>query len=64
MSKSKSTFLEVAAESKRKGDKVWAQAKQAEKEGDNGKATNLYNSARGYYATEKKAKESASKATD
>lgn len=60
MSKSKESLLKVAATSKAKGDKLWAQAKQAEQDGDPGKATNLFQSARMHYDTSKRAKKSAS----
>ena len=64
MAKTKKAYLNAAASAKKRGDKIWAQAKQAEKDGENGKATNLYESARTHYATEEKAKKSALSAPD
>ena len=62
MAKSKETYLKVAATAKKKGDKAWAKAKQAEKDGEEGKTANLYREAKKHYDTAERAKESAQNA--
>jgi len=64
MAKSKATFLKVAETSKKKGDWHWAQAKIAEKNGDDVAAYKHYRLAESNYATAQRARESAENATD
>ena len=59
MGKTQETYLKVVETSKRKGDRAWARAKQAEKDGETGKVANYYREAKRYYDTSERALESA-----
>jgi hypothetical protein len=64
MAKSKATYLKVAETAKKKADWHWSQAKIAEKDGDETKASYHYRLAESNYATAQRARESAENAVD
>ncbi len=64
MAKNKTTYLKVAETFKKKGDRHWAKAKSAEKNGDDVEASKHYRLSQSNYATAQRARESAENAVD